>query len=270
MTRHSRALPLAPLLALCCIAADDELPSYPRVDPDNPGGERLGDDDGADGFTGYPADPGQPSDPYYDTTAEHRPFSPNWTGAWLGGGLQSGWMRSRALWLDAPQSAITVMPYLQFSSINHIADLQLAYQHAFALADNDTVELGRDSLIASLHAHPSFLSIIGGTRGAYTIADWSVMFGPSAERIDVNLDGQKSSWWRAGWHVGTTFNTYLDSPHDGSSWWIGATYRYAVAGGDRDVAAIGRDPLREHNVQLRLTYRLHGNAGSGFEGPQAP
>jgi hypothetical protein len=266
----NRVQRLLPLLALLCIAADDEAPALRRVDPDNPGGQRYGDDDGSDGFTGYPVDPGNADDRYYDTASEHRDYSPNWTGAWVGGGVQTGWMRSRAKWLDAPEDALTITPYLQASSINHIADVQLAFTHAFSLGDDD-VTLRRDSFTASLHAHPSFLSIIGATRAAYTIADWSVMFGPSVERVGLErADLPTESWWRAGWHVGTTLNTYLDSPNDGASWWIGATYRYNVAGGDRDLEGIGRDPLREHNVQLRLTYRFNGNVGAGMPGPTHP
>src|SRR5690625_5424688 len=65
-----------------------------RRDPNTPGGERVGADET---FEGYPADPDEIEGQLYtDTLADYHKYSPHWTGAAWGFGIQggAGWMRS--------------------------------------------------------------------------------------------------------------------------------------------------------------------------------
>lgn len=244
------------------VAADDEEHEYPRIDPDNPGGERFGDDPDDD-YSGYPVDPGEPDDPYYDTTAEHRPYSPNWTGAFVGGGAMGGVATFRAPYTEGVAVAPTFGVFAETSTVYHILTLQTAYRFAsfrpnFDLGGEGT--LTRHSITGSAVIHPLFLSLLGGDWISYTLGELRFYLGPSLDSIAAEVAEEREHMWTLGYHLGTGVDTYIDNPHDGTSWWIGFDYRYNVVTGSRDEGLFQRAKGREHAFMLRLSFRWNGNA----------
>lgn len=262
---------LALCLALCAIAWDD-VPEYPRVDPDNPGGVRLGDDDGDDGFTGYPADPGDPDDPYYDVSSEYRAYSPNWTGAYLGVSPVVGWLTASADYLDDSTSGLGFGVALQASSVNQILDLQATWLHTSLDAGRGglPLDLNRDGLAFSAHVHPLFLAILGGNRISYMFANASGFIGPSVNWVRLRGDSFEHTFRTPGWHLGASVGMPIDNVHDGGSMWVELQYRYENISGDTSNDVVDRNHIKEHWLTLRLTWRQNGNALSGFRGPDSP
>ncbi len=253
-------------LALCSLAggnayaqSSDDI-EFSRLDPDNPGGQRLGQDDDEDGFTGYPADPGEPSDPYFDTTAEHRLFSPNWTGAFVGLGASTGITQLRGGYLDSPSWAPSFGAFVNGGTVGALADFQLAWRYADHNTTIETteVDVARNSLAASIGVHPGFFYLIGGTRSDYTVADLSFFLGPSLERQNIRGEFVNSRYTSLGYHFGARISTFLDSPQDGGAAWIGLEYRYnSISGSDSD-PLLRRQRLHEHIIGLRIEWRING------------
>ncbi len=272
--RSTRALIVA-LAGLLCTAGvrDDEMPDYPRTDPDNPGGERLGDDDGDDGFTGYPADVGDPGDDYYSPGDEYRRYSPNWTGAFIGGGVITG-MASlrRAEFADDIDHALGLGAFFNWSSLNQIIDLQVHYLRADfqPRIDELDAEVRRNTVGAALLVHPLFLAVINRPRVGYTIANTYVLLGGGLEVTDVSSAVVDTRYTAPGWRLGGGVDTYLDSPADGGAFWLGFQYQRAFVQSAPNDEFVRRRELREHWFTLRLSYRFNGNVFTGFRGPDSP
>ena len=260
------------VFALGSIAADGDDEHRRRADPDNPGGERVGDDDGADGFTGYPADPGEPDDLYYDATAEHQPYSPNWTGLFIGGGLIGGASFLRSDVFDDNAVGARYGAFLNASSLLHIADAQLSYTRASystSLLGEDTT-LNRDSLTASFLLHPALLAIINGPAYGFPLASIYISIGASLEFVSVDSASVDHNYSNLGWHLGGGFDYPLDNPQDGSSFWLGFQYLWNHTGGDTDDEIFSREQLLENIVMLRLSYRMNIHVFRNMPGPDAP
>lgn len=264
---------LAALLPLCllCAASGDDIREYPRIDPNNPGGERLGADDGDDGFTGYPADPGEPGDAYHDTSAEYRAYSPNYTGAYLAGGALAGFAALRGEPIDRVDRAPAYGAFLNWSSNSQIIDLQFQYLRARF----DTVEGGldtdrvRQTVGANLLFHPLFLSIIGGRTG-YIVANTYFLTGVGLEINDVHRQGQQPFDYRSpGWRIGGGTGTFLDNPNDGGGFWLGIQFQRTYVQGAANDPNVGRQKLHENALFIRLSYRRNGNIFRGFSAPPA-
>jgi hypothetical protein len=273
MPDRLRLLLLALCALLCSAAGDDEVDSFPLIAPDNPGGERLGDDDGADGFDGYPADPGQPGDAYYDASTEHRAYSPNWTGAYFGGGLLGGMASVRSPLSDEVLRAPAYGAFITWSSLNQILDLQGGYLGAtFTLDGAPERRLRRHSIHGAGLAHPLFLAVLGGGRMATTIANWYILGGFAAERFafDGTATAPDEAAWAFGWKVGTGIDTYLDSPHDGGAFWLGLQYQFGLWNSTRYVRSLPRARFQEHWLLVRLSYRWNGGFFRGGRGPDVP
>lgn len=262
--------------ALLCFAGGDEgsVTDYPLRAPDNPGGERHGDDDAEDGFDGYPVDPGEPGDSYYDVTEEHRPYSPNWTGAYFGGGLMGGLATVRTDLANGVARAPAYGVFLEWSSVNQILNLQGGYLGTRFSLDTEVgeVTLRRHGVHGAVLAHPLFLAVLNGGRVATTIANWYILVGLGAERFvwDAPPSFEDTNAWQLGWKLGSGVDTYLDSPHDGSAFWIGVQYQFGIWRTTAYEPLFPRERFQEHWVLLRLSYRWNGGFFAGGEGPDVP
>ncbi|MFT6399852.1 MAG: hypothetical protein ACJAYU_004622 [Bradymonadia bacterium] len=275
---------LSALLALALFSAphsaaaeEDDVPEFRNVAPDNPGGERLGDDDGGDDFTGYPADPGEPSDSYHDVSSEYRAYSPNWTGAYLGVGPLVGYAAIRGEYLEGVDRALAYGAFFNWSSLNQMIDAQFQYTRAQftpelpASSGGGEANLIRQSLAGNLLLHPLFLAILSGPRGGFTVANTYLLAGAGLEfnRFEPPA-GPAVSYNSIGWRIGAGTGTYLDDPSDGGAFWLGIQFQRAYIQGSMAHPEIGRQKLRENMLLIRLTYRRNGNVFTGFGGPDSP
>jgi hypothetical protein len=248
-------------LASNTFAQEPETEEFPRIDPDNPGGERLGQDGADDGFTGYPADPGAADDPYFDTTVESRPYVPNYTAAYVAGGLTVGATQLRGRLLDQPSFAPAFGAHFGLGTVAALADFQLSWVtalHSGVQIETAPVDITHHSLAASVGVHPGFFWLIGGTRLDYTIADFALVAGPSIEWMTYDGEYLQANYAVPGYHVGARIATYLDSPQDGGAAWLGFEYRYNnISGSDND-PFFERQRLKEHTFTLRIQWRVNG------------
>jgi hypothetical protein len=270
-----RALLVAVAMAASAPAhAQDEYEQpYRNTAPDNPGGERYGDDDGADGFDGYPVDVGEPGDSYHDTSTEHRAYSPNWTGAYLGVGPLVGVATIRGEYIRGVDRALAYGAFFNWSSLNQILDAQLQYTRAEfqPSLDGGDATLLRQSVAGNLLIHPLFLAIISGPRAGYTVANTYFLAGGGLEFNRLTpAAGPDVSYTSLGWRIGGGTGTYLDDPSDGGAFWLGIQFQRAYIQGSVSDPEIGRQKLRENMVLIRLSYRRNGNVFSGFTGPDSP
>lgn len=238
---------------------------------DNPGGERLGEDED---WPGYPADSGEAGDAYYDPSAEYRRYSPNWTGAFVGFGAEVGGTSFGGDPIDGRSFAPSASVFVQGSTVNHIGDVMLDWHMAWPSVEfeglDDPVAMRRMGTSLTFGLHPLFLSIIGGDTLSYIVADFAVLIGPTLEWSRVDTPNGATSWRSLGWHIGASMNLPLDSVHDGGSSWLGLVYRYRNVAGDPSDRRVDRQHLREHTIALRFTLRRNGNVTTGFPGPDSP
>lgn len=269
-----RLLAILPL-CLLCIAADDEDVQYPRIDPNNPGGERLGDDDGDDGFTGYPADPGEPDDAYHDTTSEYVRYTPNWNGAFVGGGALVGLGALRGDLVQGVDHTVAYGAFLNWSSVSQVLDLQGQYVRATyqpTLAEGGTASFTRQGVTGDILFHPLFLTIIGGSTMSHVLSNTYVLGGLGVEFNRISPDAPDRGdirYTSLGWRLGGGTGIYLDNPNDGGAFWLGIQFQRVYVQGAPNRAEIGRQKLRENLTMLRLSYRWNGNIFQGFGGPPA-
>jgi hypothetical protein len=241
-----------------------------RRDPNNPGGERLGEEED---FTGYPADPGEPGDPYYDPSSEYRAYSPNYTGQTFGLGIQGG-----VGWLYGPNfNEATVGPafggYLEATTLLGVVSFYgtlTRSQFSNAPIGDDRVDVVKHELHVSTALHPLLFFILGGTRLDYTIQNFYLMAGGNLTFFDADGDSVNSNFTRPGFHLGAGIDTYLDDVNDGGAFWIGVQYRWTNTGGGRNDDLFRDNWIREHQLFLRLSYRWNGFIGHGASGPTAP
>lgn len=271
----SAFLLLSPLATVSASERDDineQLRQRPFRAPDNPGGPRVGQDDRGDDFDGYPADPGTPNDAYYDARAEHRVYSPNYTGSFLAPTVHAGAGIFNAPWMDAPAVGGLVGAAFQFSSIQQIIDVSLGYTFGQAptTVRSEDGTYTRHSLALTGALHPFFLRILRSGRSGFSEANAAILLGPSVEWVDLDLPSLQHRYVTFGWHTGIVAGTYLDDPHDSSSWWIEGIYRYNNPFGDRDHPLETRGSIHEHWLLIRLSWRSNGNVFHGLPRPSFP
>ncbi len=260
-------------LALSCVAAGrDEPRDYPRTDPDNPGGQRFGADDGDDGFTGYPVDPGEPDDPYFDYMEEYAPYAPTWNGAFVGAGIISGPLSQYGTEFDERTTAFSYGAFANYSSVFEVIDLQGAYRRYSAdnAHEGADLHLTRDQLSLSGLLHPFFIGLISGTKFGYTIGAIYTLGGLSMDWVDIEGD-MNESYRAIGWHLGGGIDIPIDSPQDGNAFWIGLQFRQDHVPGGQAEGFLRHRTIREDALLLRLTYRHNGNLlRTRIDGPEFP
>lgn len=270
------------LTALLCAvrpasAADDEewdnMEEYGRNDPHTEGGERYGEEEV---FSGYPVDPGEPGDLYFDTTAEHRVWSPGWTGAFVAFGAHGGTLLTQGDFLDGSAWGPAVGVFGQVSTLNQMLDLHTTWRWARTepTSNEQRLTLTRNSVDFSAGIHPFFIWIIGGDLFSYAMANVSLNVGPSMDWVSIRSDddAQPNHSYRAlGYHVGPTIGLPVDNTQDGNSTWLEFAYTYKNVGGDRDQSSeFHQQHLREHWLTLRISWRNNGNVFAGSTGPGRP
>ena len=270
--RFSSALAASLSVAASAAAADDQGPRYPhRTDPSVPGGARLGDDDRDDDFDGYPDGPREPGDAYFDTTAEYRAYTPNWTGSFVGGGLIGGLTRQDAGFFDSPVRDGLFGAFLQAASTQLVIDGELAYTQASTRAaiGGDAVDINRHSLSAAGLVHPFFLGNIRGGWFAFVVPGIYGTAGVSWNWASIKGETHDAEISENGWHVGGGFDLPLDSPQDGGAVWAGLQYRYQRITDNRDVVWLRDGLFSEQQLLFKLAYRYNGNLFVGKLGPDS-
>jgi hypothetical protein len=253
-------------------AEEDPPPRRERTDPNVPGGPRVGDDDRDDDFDGYPAGPGSPDDAYFDTTSEWRAYTPNWTGAFYGGGLIGGWLQQDAAFLGSPSSAPVYGAFLQASTVQLVLDFELSYLR-FATegsVNGATGTLDRSSWSLSALAHPFFLANIRGGVTSFLVPGFYALGGVSIDNTVYRVGAFERDTSEPGWHIGAGIDLPLDSPQDGGAFWAGLQFRHHRVTDDRNVVWLRDGLLTEDVVLLKIAYRRNGNVFSGMPGPGAP
>lgn len=266
----SSAVCAGTLLFAGSASADDEGPRYPRrTDPSVPGGPRLGDDDGDDDFDGYPAGPLEPGDAYFDTTAEYRSYTPNWTGSFVGGGLIGGLVRQDATFLDKPANDQLFGAFLQMASTQLVLDGELAYTQDSTRGsiEGSAVSIDRHTVSLAALAHPFFLGNIRGGWFAFVVPGMYGTAGVSWNWASVKGDTYNADISENGWHVGVGMDIPIDSPQDGGAFWAGLQYRYHRITDNRDVVWLRDGLFSEQQLLLKLAYRYNGNLLVRKSGP---
>ncbi|TVR03575.1 MAG: hypothetical protein EA398_04505 [Deltaproteobacteria bacterium] len=275
--RHTHATLAGASLLLASVFAGFALPqdanAENRRDGDVPGGERHGAEEDT-GYTGYPVDPGPPHSAYYDPSAQHRTYSPEWTGAFVGGGLLTGAALPRGRTFTDLDNSLSGGVFLNASSVQQLIDVQLTWNHhstrgALAL-DDSSIDLQRHSVGASVLVHPFFIVLLFGDRFFYTLAQIHAVAGVTLDTTRFSTDDDTWRHTAPGWHLGAGFDTYLARPRGRSSWWIGPQWRVQRVAGDIEDPRFRRSGLYEHHVWLRLSWRYHGNLLTGMRGPRVP
>lgn len=274
MTFNARLLTaLAVLLAMLstsALAFALKVPPPPeysgRRDPNNPGGERVGADED---FDGYPADPGKPGDQYHDTSSEYRMYSPSWTGASWGFGLMGGVGRMYGPAFDSTETGGVFGGFAQISTLLSVADGILSVTRGgFKASMNDSpVDVSRWDIHASATIHPGLFFNLSGGRFWTTMAQLYLMGGGNLTVQKTKGDMIDSKFVRPGYHLGVGIDTYLDTPHDGSAFWVGIQYRWTNTAGGLHDDDFRYKWTREHQIFLRLSFRINGNAIPSLPGP---
>lgn len=240
--------------------------------PDNPGGERQGQDDRPDNFDGYPVHPGTPDDAYYDASAEHRVYAPNYNGSFVSPGVWAGVGLATTPYFDEVAPGPVVGVQAQFSSIQQIVDLSAQYFFGTyrPIIDGQDFTLQRHTLSASVALHPFFLRILRSGRSGFTESNAAFLGGPNIEW--TTLEGPALQYQKTGlgWHLGAIAGTYLDDPHDSCSFWLEGAYRYNNTTRDRQHPLGPQDRIQEHWIMLRLSWRYNGNLVAGLPRPVGP
>lgn len=241
-----------------------------RNDPNNEGGERYGEDED---WTGYPVDPGKPSDEYYDPTVEYRPYSPNWTGASTGFGVMAGWTRPYGPAFDEKKNnGWQVGGFAQTSTILNIVDLigAVSYSQSDVTIGGTDAELDRWELSVSATIHPGLFFLLAGSTLDRIISSLYLMGGGHFTHQKTTGAGIDSKFFRPGWHLGVGMDFALDSVNNGKAAWIGFQYRWNNTSGGLNDDIYRYNWTRDHQVLLRLMYRWNGNVARGVPGPSRP
>lgn len=242
-------------------------PTYEgRNDPNTKGGERVGEDED---FDGYPADAGKPGDLYYDPSVEYRAYSPEWTGASWGFGLQGGLGRLYGPVFDKTQSGMLLGGFVQASTVLGVADVIASVTRGgfdSAIGGQD-VDVTRWDISLSATIHPGLFFNLSGGRFWHTMAQLYLMGGGNLTVQDVRGGAINSHFVRPGFHIGGGIDTYLDTPHNGSAFWLGVQYKWTNTAGGLHDDLFRYNWTREHQILLRLSFRINGNLLKGLPGP---
>lgn len=239
-----------------------------RRDPDNPGGERLGEEED---FTGYPADPGDADDSYYDPSVEYRAYSPNYTGQTIGFGVYGGVARLYGERFREATTGPAFGAYIEGTSLLGAVSFNgtlTRSQFENAPVGDSSVDVVKHDLHATTALHPLLFFILGGTRFDYTMQNLYLLAGGNLSFFDAEGGDVDANFIRPGFHLGAGIDTYLDNVNDGGAFWIGVQYRWNNTAGGRKNDTFRDSWIREHQFFLRLSYRWNGFIGHGARGPQ--
>ena len=268
---------LAPTLALLMTSSSafalrvPPAPEYDgRTDPHEDGGERLGEDED---WTGYPVDPGRPSDRYYDSTTEYRPYSPNWTGASTGFGIMGGFTRPYGPAFDVKtNNGYQLGVFAQTSTILNIVDVigAVTWSSADVTLGGEEADLTRWEISASATLHPGLFFLLAGSTLDRIISSFYLMAGGHMTHQRTVGDTIDSKFFRPGWHLGMGIDFNLDSVNNGKAAWIGVQYRWNNTAGGLNDDIYRYNWTRDHQIFLRLMFRWNGNVARSVPGPGAP
>lgn len=219
--------------------ADERLPPLPEIDEDHPSHE----------------DPG-----YADPSSVYAPFSSEWTGAYLGLGVEGGLALSNHYIFDGVMPSSSVGGFLAFSSPFHLAHGQgsINYQTGHVQTRSGGGAMQRLTLRNSVMIHPLFALLMMGSKYGYIAGSFHILVGMSLDHIQLREGPRTEKFWNMSWHIGAGFDAPLKKPWAGRSWWIGAQWRFEETPGPMDIADYARNPVRTHVLALRLSFRHHG------------
>lgn len=244
-----------------------------RSDPHTEGGERYGDEEDTD-YTGYPVDPGRPSDLYYDPSAEHRRYSPLYNGSTIGFGLMGGVSRLYGPSFDGKTTAPVLGAFGSTSVVLGVATVIGSVTRAVyePVIQGEETRLSKWDIHFTTALHPGLFFNLGAGRLGYTLGQFQILAGGhlSANNVESDNPDIDRRFFRPGFHLGLGLDTYLDTPNDGGAFWIGVQYRWNNTAGPRDDDLWRDNWVREHQVFLRLSYRFNGNLFGGTINPDRP
>ena len=195
----------------------------------------------------------------YTPTGSQKPFSPNYSGAFLSLGAFAGPAHTEIRTLQG-QWATTYGAVAQLSSPLQVVDLQLAYarqdvQNTFD--DGRRVQLGQNTISFGAGLHPFFLSHLGSSPFPWYLMGASHIFvGLDIDLVDGDIDGEEFFEADVGAQIGAGFDYPLDDVNDGGAFWIGAQYRFNYYRFEENLLR-GLN-ARQHLILVRLSYRRNG------------
>lgn len=274
--RHTSALAvLLAVLFSSTLAFALKVPPPPeydkRRDPNTPGGERVGDDED---FEGYPADPDEVDGQLYTDTinGEYHKYSPHWTGAAWGFGVQggAGWLYGQAFEGKAVSPAFGA--FAQVTTLLNVVDVIVGFNHSRFDTKIDEMDVNTTRWDMSLSAtiHPMFFSSFSSDWFSRFLSQFYLMGGGDIAVQKTKGDTIDSRIVRPGFHMGGGIDTYLTNPNRRASLWLGVQYRWVNTAGAIDDEIFVNKWSREHQIFARLTIRFNGNLFDSVPGPSAP
>lgn len=232
-------------------SADERLPPVPTPEPGHPVFEDSG---------------------HADPSTLYQAFSPEWTGAYVGLGLQTGLALSNHVALGGFSPMPSLGVFAAFSSPFHIAHGEGSLHHQTGTVDTreGPGSFQRTSLRNTVLLHPLFAVLILGSGWGYTLGQIYGLAGLSIDHVRIREGDRVERFTGMGWHVGAGFDTHIRRPWAGQSWWIGPQWRFEQTPGPMDVADYARHPVRTHVISLRVSYRRHGLVLRHGTRPDAP
>lgn len=241
-----------------------------RRDPNTPGGERVG---AEEDFDGYPADPDEIEGQLYtDTLADYHKYSPHWTGAAWGLGIQGGasWMYGQAV--EGKSVGPAFGAFAQITTLLNVIDLIAAINHsAFeSTIGQEDVDMTRWDMSVSATIHPMFFSALSGGWFSRFLSQLYFMGGGNLTVQKTRGATIDSRFVRPGFHAGAGIDTYITNPNRRASLWLGVQYRWTNTAGGLNDEIFVHNWTREHQIFARLTIRFNGNIINTVPGPSAP
>lgn len=241
-----------------------------RRDPNTPGGERVG---AHEGFDGYPADPDEVDNQLYtDTQGEYRRYSPHWTGASWGFGLQggAGWMYGQGF--DEIKAGPAFGGFAQITTLMSVVDAIIAVNHSRfnSKIDNVDVQSKRLDISLSVTIHPMFFAGLTGEWFARFLSQLYLMGGGNLTIQNTKGENIDSRFTRPGFHLGGGIDTYITNPNRRASLWLGVQYRWVNTAGGLNDDHFRYKWTREHQIFARITIRFNGNIINSLPAPSSP
>ncbi|MEL6182424.1 MAG: hypothetical protein AAFS10_25940 [Myxococcota bacterium] len=188
---------------------------------------------------------------------EVSPYSPYYTGSFIGVGLYAGAGRLTQGVQDDWGSTLGL--HLQYSLPLQFFDLQASWirsDNTSSFDDGTTVSMTTNSLSLGLGLHPLFLLHLESDLLGYILGGVYLLAGLDAEFIRGSIDGGEDpdGGLDLSYILGGGFDVPLDDVDDGGSFWLGLQYRFNQWTFDN--SPIGE--VEQHAALVRLTYRRNG------------
>jgi hypothetical protein len=190
-----------------------------------------------------------------DDSAEVRPYSPYYTGAFLAAGAFAG----EALIQPAGGSGSWEPAYgawLQASAPLQVIDVQLAW-HGSSFSSSG-LHVRQDSFAALVGAHPFFLLHLESSPIFYALGSVYLLAGVDVDWVSLrrHADSAEASDAQLGYQVGAGFDLPLGEVDDGGSFWLGLQ----VKRNSFELTPAPHQPVDvdQYVLALRLSYRSNG------------